>query len=368
MKTDIDFLIECSESPDYGYLKWNKWRKDNKIVTPNLENAKLNGIALLNYDFTNANFKGATLKNAKLIDCRFIEANLEDVNLEKSNCSFSHFTEAILNNINFNHSDLTYVTIMNCQCKNALFINASLTQSILNGSDFLNTDFSNSKIVLSNLVDCNLQKTKFVNCYLNGSNISRSNLENSIIKETTIYGISAWDITLKDCVQENLIVTNHYHDSTLTVDDIEIANFIYLMSNNDKISKSLDSITTKIVLILGRFTPERLKILKYIKELLKKRNFVPVLFDFEKPAKKDLTETIGLIGRMSKFVIADLTDAKSIPQELSELIPNNPNLTIYPIVSIEHREYAMFEHWKHYPWVKETFKYKNELDLDEYFE
>ncbi len=368
MKTDLEFLLECSKDSDYGYVKWSKWRKNNQVISPNLENANLNRIELLKYDFNNANFKGAQLKESKIFDCEFMSANLENVNLEKSYCAFSNFTNATLNKVNFNYAQLINLTMINCNCINSKFLNVSMMQNLAAGSNFSFSDFTGSKIVMTNLIDCNLQETKFINCYLNGSNLSRSNLNKSIIKNTTIYSVCAWDISTEESLQENLTITNHYNDMDITVDDLEIANFIYLISNNNKVANAIDNISTKVVLILGRFTPERLEILKHIKLVLKKKNYVPILFDFEKPGKKDLTETIGLIGRMSKFVVADLTDAKSIPQELSELIPNNPSLTIYPIISKDNREYSMFEHWKKYPWVKEIYKYKNKTELDEYFE
>lgn len=368
MKTDLDFLLECNKDADYGYIKWSKWRKENQIIRPNLENADLNNIELLKYNFNNAILKGAKLNKAKLFDCEFMGANLENVNLENANCSFSNFTNAILNNANFASADLINNTMIESTCINANFTNASIVQNLSGGSDFSSTDFTGSKIVLTNLVGCNLQKTKFIDCYLNGSNLSRSNLNESIIKNSTVYGVSAWDLSTEGSLQENLTITNYYNDSTLTVDDLEIANFIYLITNNNKVANAIDNISTKVVLILGRFTSERLEILKYIKSILKKKNYVPVLFDFEKPNQKDLTETIGLIGRMSKFIVADLTDAKSVPQELSELIPNNPTLTIYPIISKEDREYSMFEHWQKYPWVKDIFRYDKKSDLDKHFE
>ena len=367
MKTDLDFLLECNVDRDYGYVKWNKWRKENLEVKPNLEDVDLKNIELLNYDLSNSNLRGAILKSSKLIYCEFMNADLENADLENANISFSNFTEACLNKVNFSNAEIINTMMLSVTCQNTKFINVSMVQNSAGGSDFSFSDFSDSKIVLSNLANCNLQRTKFIDCFLNGSNISRSNLNNPEIKNSTIYGISAWDISTEDSLQENLTITNAYHDSVLSVDDIEIANFIYLISNNNKISNAIDNISTKVVLILGRFTEERLKTLNEIKSILKKKNYVPVIFDFDKPTKRDLTETIGLIGRMSKFVIADLTDAKSIPQELSELIPNNPSLTIYPIIFKGDREYSMFEHWKNYPWVKDIFSYEDASDLNDHF-
>jgi hypothetical protein len=47
----------------------------------------------------------------------------------------------------------------------------------------------------------------------------------------------------------------------ITVDNIEVAQFIYLMLHNEKIRDVIDTITSKAVLILGRFTGERKAVL-----------------------------------------------------------------------------------------------------------
>ena len=54
---------------------------------------------------------------------------------------------------------------------------------------------------------------------------------------------------------------------------------------------------------------------------LRKRDYLPVLFDFEKSTKRDITETISTLAHMARFVIADNTDAKSIPHELMKIVP-----------------------------------------------
>ena len=91
------------------------------------------------------------------------------------------------------------------------------------------------------------------------------------------------------------------------MDNLEVAQFIYLMLNNQKIRDVIDTITSKAVLILGRFTEKRKAVLNAIQDELRHRNYLPILFDFEKPASKDLTGTIETLARMARIIIADRT-------------------------------------------------------------
>jgi hypothetical protein len=83
----------------------------------------------------------------------------------------------------------------------------------------------------------------------------------------------------------------------------------------------VDTITSKAVLILGRFTDERKAVLDALRQELRKRDYLPILFDFAVPAARDMTETISLLARMARFIIADLTDSSSIPKELEAIVP-----------------------------------------------
>jgi len=70
---------------------------------------------------------------------------------------------------------------------------------------------------------------------------------------------------------------------------LEVAQFVYLLVNNQRIRHVIDTITSKIVLILGRFTHERKAVLDALRDELRKRDYLPILFDFDKPASRDLT-------------------------------------------------------------------------------
>jgi hypothetical protein len=125
----------------------------------------------------------------------------------------------------------------------------------------------------------------------------------------------------------------------------------------------IDTITSKVVLILGSFTPERKAVLDTIRNELRKRNYLPVLFDFEKPANRDITETVSTLAHLARFVIADITDAKSLPQELMTIVPNLPSVPVQPLILNSQQEYGMFEHFTRYPGVLPTYHYLDQISL-----
>ena len=99
------------------------------------------------------------------------------------------------------------------------------------------------------------------------------------------------------------------------------------------------------MLILGRFTAERNAVLDALRDELRKHKYLPILFDFAVPATRDITETVSLLARMARFIIADLTDPSSIPKELEAIVPSLA-VPVQPLIEGSSRPYAMFkEYW-----------------------
>jgi hypothetical protein len=185
----------------------------------------------------------------------------------------------------------------------------------------------------------------------------RTDLTGADVTGCRIYGVSAWGLELERAKQQNLVITPT-DEPEITVDNIEVAQFIYLMLHNKKIRDVIDTITSKVVLILGRFTAERKAVLDALRQELRKRDYVPILFDFDPSATRDITETITLLARMARFIIADLTDPSSIPKELEAIVPELA-VPVQPLLlEGESGPYAMFKDYWKYDWVLPIYRYE----------
>jgi len=260
------------------------------------------------------------------------KAVLVKANLYRANLSGAELRHAFLPETNLVDADLSNANLYGASLNSSNLLQADLTDTVLEGSD----------LRLSHLVR---------------SKLLRANLDGS-----RVYGASVWDADLTDAKQSNLIISPDGQPA-ITTDNLEVAQFIYLLLNNQKIRHVIDTITSKVVLILGRFTPDRKAILNAIRNELRKRDYLPVLFDFEKPTRRDITETVSTLAHMARFVIADITDAKSIPQELMAIVPTLPSVPVQPLLLESQREYGMFEHFNRFPWVLAPFLYADQDQL-----
>ena len=164
--------------------------------------------------------------------------------------------------------------------------------------------------------------------------------------------------------QQNLVITPSRTAAGATVDNIKIAQFIYLLLINQEIREVIDTITSKAVLILGRFSDERKSILDAIREELRKHNYLPILFDFSPSPNRDTVETVKTLAGMSRFIIADLTDAKSVLQELQAIVPDFPSVAVRFLIEKPQYEPGMLDHIRKFPWVVGgAYEYEREAEV-----
>jgi hypothetical protein len=66
---------------------------------------------------------------------------------------------------------------------------------------------------------------------------------------------------------------------------------------------------------------------------------------------------------MVLFIVADITDPKSIPQELASIVPHMPSVPVQPLLQLGQKPWGMYDHIKRYQWVLPIHPYKNQKTL-----
>jgi pentapeptide repeat protein len=235
-------------------------------------------------------------------------------------------------------------------------IRPDLSGANLNGANLSGAKLSEANLSGAHINGAHLNGANLNGAYLLGAALVETDLRDADLTGCHIYGTSAWSLKLERTKQQNLVITRE-NEPEITVDNIEVAQFVYLLLHNEKIRDVIDTITSKVVLILGRFTDERKAVLDALREELRKRDYLPILFDFNVPATRDITETVSLLARMARFIIADLTDPSSIPMELEAIVPNLA-VPVQPLLEGSSRPYAMFKDYWKYEWVLPVCRYE----------
>lgn len=326
-----------------GIRKWNKWRDENPGISPDLSGVNFYDIFQGTnniYDIPSvigANFDRCNLRNSEMRDREFTRCTFNDTQLHMSDCCYANFLGCTFNDAQMRLLRIGSTSFYDC---------------IISCCDFSYSSAENTKFR-----NCKISNTKFKNVHF-----VKADFTESEIFKCNVYGISSWDMILDETRQEDIYVMED-EDDLLSVDDIELAQFLYMMIENKNLRRIIDTITSSVVLILGRFTTERKSVLEQIKKIARDKGLIPILFDFNGPESRDVTETVKVLASMSRFVIADLSDAKSIPQELTLIIPTSPSLPVYPIIEESQREYGMYGFFENYPWVKDISRY-NETNIE----
>ncbi|MFM9950139.1 MAG: pentapeptide repeat-containing protein [Saprospiraceae bacterium] len=344
-----------------GVQAWNQWRQENPDIIPDLAGVELKDFWLNE----GINLSRVDLSGAKLFNVFFNKCDLNNAKLNNATLMKVFIYESNLINVDFNNSFMPQSTLINNNLNGATFIGAKLDGSNfeasnlrladLNRASLMRTNFKATTLTHANLQEADLERAIFEDAimksvnlswtimhktYLKGANLSNANLQGaslikanvagSIITGSRVYGVSVWDIEGDILEQKDLIISPE-GQTIITVDNIEVAQFIYLIINNQKLRDVIDTVTSKAVLILGRFSDERKKILDSIKNKLREFNYLPILFDFNKPNNQNLIETVATLARMSRFVIVDITDSKDTRREIDVLL-KIPALPIQPII------------------------------------
>lgn len=350
-----------------GVGPWNSYRYGRSDFVPDLRGADLRGLDLLGVDMREADLTAANLSGIMLNRACFTKATLTGADLSESAVNYAYLFSADLES-----AKMTRISARDSNFRGSSLKGASLADASFVSADLAQVDFQGARLERTNFTFANLTKANFSQAQLQGAVLDSAilvgtDLTGADLTGASVHGISAWDLILDRTTQSALIITPK-GQPLISIDNIEVAQFVYLLLNSPKIRDVIDTIAKKAVLILGRFTAERKPTLDAIRDALRGLDYLPVLFDFECPSQRDITETVAILAHMARFVIVDLTDPRSVPQELMAMIPNLPSVPIQPIIESAQQPYGMFEHFTRYPWVLEAYRYDDTASLISEFE
>ena len=232
-----------------GVEAWNQWRKQNPDVEPDLSKVSipyktyLSRANLCGTDLSFAELPAANLANADLCGAKLNWARLREASL-----FFANLSEADLCGAYLDGAHLGWANLRGANLAGASFGHANLEKANLIGANL-----REAKLIWTDLRGANLGEADLSRANLSGATLVRTNLEEANLTACYVFGISVWNVRLEGAIQSNLVITPG-GESPIQVDNLEVAQFIYLLLNNEKIRNVIDTITSKVVLILGRFT------------------------------------------------------------------------------------------------------------------
>jgi Pentapeptide repeats (8 copies) len=109
-----------------------------------------------------------------------------------------------------------------------LFLTPDLSGANLRAQELEKVNFSFANLTVADLTGANLTDAD-----LSRSNLVKTNLTRTTLTGCRIYGINAWDLNLEGAIQQSLNVSDE-DEPAVMVDNLEVAQFIYLLLNHKK--------------------------------------------------------------------------------------------------------------------------------------
>jgi len=299
------------------------------LAGANLAGADLGTATLVGADLRNADLHEADLSNASLFTANLTKANLEDADLSGADLGHANLASANLNGADLEGADLSNANLCRADLGYADLEDANLANANLVGADLSNATLVDTELTDANLADTNLSGANMSDACLAGANLHGANLTRAVLGEAnlknaslngcSVHEMSAWDVELDGATQASLDISR-LAEPTICVDGLDVARFLDMMIHKEQVRDVIDTITCKVVLILGSFKEERATVLDAIREGLRRHDLCPVSFDSERSLTPESIRTVSTLVHLVKFVVADVTDSTTALEGVTQVV------------------------------------------------
>ncbi|MGE5740803.1 MAG: pentapeptide repeat-containing protein [Candidatus Aminicenantes bacterium RBG_16_66_30] len=371
---------------------WNDWRRKNTRVQPDLAGADLSefnlaGADLAKADLSGARLEGANLSGSNLSRAKLFRADLSQADLSRASLFKANLSQADLGCANLNGADLSGALLIRSNLsgaslagaclKGANFGQASLFRAMLVKAVLREASFFKSDLTEADLSEADLEGANFQEAILEQTNLRaakaaganlcfatllRTNLEGAVLDHCAVYGISLWDANLTRTSQLDLDIMPA-QEPVLSVDGLQTAQLVGLLLHHERARAEVFSITLNTVLVIGRFAEERRPVLEAVKDSLRGSGYSTLVLDFHLPGSGDKNEIVKTLGRMSRFVVADLTGDRRIAETLDAVVHFLPAVPIQPIGEAGKEATVPDSHYHRYRWVLPLWSFRDPEDL-----
>jgi len=371
---------------------WNDWRRKNTKIVPDFTGAdlaelNLAGANLSKADLSGARLGGANLGGANLARAKLFRADLSQADLSHASLFKANLSQADLAGANLNGADLSGAFLVRANLSGAFLIGAclkganlgqaslfraKLAKAVLREASLFKSDLSEADLSEADLEGANLQEAVLEQTNLRGANVAsanlcfatllRTNLEGAVLDHCAVYGTSLWEVNLAESRQRDLDIMPA-QQPVLSVDSLQTAQLVGMLLHHEQARYDVFSITLNTVLVIGRFPEERKGVLSAVKDALRSMDYSPLVLDFHLPGSGDKNEIVKTLGRMSRFVIADLTDDRRIAETLDAVVHFLPSIPIQPIGQAGTERAINESHYLKYRWVLPFWGFRDSDDL-----
>jgi uncharacterized protein YjbI with pentapeptide repeats len=236
---------------------WNKWRRENPEIKPDLANVELSNINLCGVDFKGVNLNGANLSGTDLSQADLREVDLSGACLDRVILNGANLRGAKINretvisqkwylvweilNRGTGNRDLSEVNLCGAYLRGANLCGADLSDANLSGTDLKGAKirratFDGANLSRADLSGADLYKTSFCKAnfdcaQLIETNLTSANFSQANLKAAKLIRSQALNANFSEAILTEACLENWNINTFTNIDNI-ICDCVYLQDTN----------------------------------------------------------------------------------------------------------------------------------------